>query len=564
MNNKALGDYTKEELIGMVNSLKRQKKFGLVWEDKPEQVAIDCEKKLPVLKEVPERVIDKAKDDSPTNIIIEGDNYHALSILNYTHAGKINVIYIDPPYNTGNKDFIYNDRFIDKEDTYRHSKWLSFMEKRLKLAKSLLNKTGVIFISIDDNEQSHLKLLCDQIFGTENFISQFKWNRVAKAPSLSMSVRTKYEYVLVYSKNKNLMPKLFGKSSYNSQAPLWHLPNKRQELLFPAGSIKTKQNFKARNYGGTYNVELLDDIIELDGRSNGPVRIKAHSSWGQAKINAYILSGQTFEIKKSPTTFYTTLQSKGNFIAPSDLIRKDECGVETNTDASEAIKKMGLPFDFPKPVSLVKYLANMVVHDDRSAIILDFFAGSGTTGHAVMELNKEDGGHRQFILCTNNENKIAGKVTYPRIQKVIDGYGSGGKKVDGIPANVRYFKTGFIEKDETLDKLRRELAPACEDMIRIREGAYEEVLDDDMLKVYRNKRGMTAIIYDRFELEKYIKQIEELETDSPVHLYVFSYGKDDRSDEMPDGLKHSYENQPIPEGVLEIYKRIFDKKGGKK
>lgn len=171
---KPLQEYSKDELIALVKSLKKTKKFGLVWEDKPERVVLDCETKLPVLTEADERVIAKA-EDQPTNLIIEGDNYHSLSVLNYTHASKIDFIYIDPPYNTGNKDFVYNDSFVDKEDGYRHSKWLSFMEKRLRLAKSLLTDTGVLFISIDDNEYAHLKLLCDDIFGEENFLQNFMW-----------------------------------------------------------------------------------------------------------------------------------------------------------------------------------------------------------------------------------------------------------------------------------------------------------------------------------------------------------------------------------------------------
>jgi len=141
---KPLSEYTREELLEYVQNLKQQKKFGLVWEDKPEKVVEECDKKLPVLEEIPEKAINDAPGE-PTNIIIEGDNYHALSVLNYTHAGKIDVIYIDPPYNTGNKDFIYNDNYVDKEDTFRHSKWLSFMNRRLKLAKNLLSDDGVIF-----------------------------------------------------------------------------------------------------------------------------------------------------------------------------------------------------------------------------------------------------------------------------------------------------------------------------------------------------------------------------------------------------------------------------------
>jgi len=168
----------KIEVSRLKKELKKKKKYGLVWEEKPEEVIDMCKKKLPVLKEVKNKEIITDKN-KPMNLLIEGDNYHALSVLNYTHAKKVDVIYIDPPYNTGNKDFIFNDRFVDKEDGYRHSKWLSFMEKRLKLAKNLLKDTGVIFISIDDNEMAQLKLLMDDknkgLFGEENFVQNFMW-----------------------------------------------------------------------------------------------------------------------------------------------------------------------------------------------------------------------------------------------------------------------------------------------------------------------------------------------------------------------------------------------------
>jgi adenine-specific DNA-methyltransferase len=165
---------SKEELLRLVErqeSELKSKKYGLVWdsEREPEQVVLNCENNLPILKRVKGKEIRTVDEDD--NILIEGDNYHALTVLNYTHKEKVDVIYIDPPYNTGNKDFIYNDRYVDKEDGFRHSKWLNFMGKRLKLAKSLLKETGVIFISIDDHELAQLKLLCDEIFGEDNLIT---------------------------------------------------------------------------------------------------------------------------------------------------------------------------------------------------------------------------------------------------------------------------------------------------------------------------------------------------------------------------------------------------------
>ncbi len=165
----------KSELIELINHNKR---YGLVWEEKNENAELELLDKLPVLsEEVGKAIINKSVKDAPNHVLIEGDNLHALTALCFTHENKIDVIYIDPPYNTGNKDFKYNDTFVDKEDSYRHSKWLSFMSKRLRLAKRLLKSTGVIFISIDDYEQATLKLLCDEIFAETNFVGNVIWQR---------------------------------------------------------------------------------------------------------------------------------------------------------------------------------------------------------------------------------------------------------------------------------------------------------------------------------------------------------------------------------------------------
>lgn len=164
---------TNDEKSTLIELLSRQKKYGLVWEDKPEDVEERLREELPVLIEDTDKAIISTDTDAPNHILIEGDNLEALTALAYTHEGKIDVIYIDPPYNTGNKDFVYNDKFVDSEDTYRHSKWLSFMNKRLRIAKQLLSNKGVIFISIDDNEQAQLKMLCDEIFSPSNFVGTY-------------------------------------------------------------------------------------------------------------------------------------------------------------------------------------------------------------------------------------------------------------------------------------------------------------------------------------------------------------------------------------------------------
>ena len=178
---KEMKDITSDERAYLLDLINTKKKYGLVWEDKPEDVEEQLRRELPVFKEIKDRAIMSEDVEAPNHILIEGDNLHALTALTFTHKDKIDVIYIDPPYNTGNKDFIYNDKYVDREDSYRHSKWLSFMEKRLRLAHELLNETGVIFLSIDDNENAQLKLLCDEIFNSKNFIRTILYRIIASS-----------------------------------------------------------------------------------------------------------------------------------------------------------------------------------------------------------------------------------------------------------------------------------------------------------------------------------------------------------------------------------------------
>ncbi len=601
MNEKTLNECSREELLKIIASLRKQKKFGLVWEDKPELVATECTVKLPVVKEVPEMAVVSAETSAPTNIIIEGDNYHALSVLNYTHAGKVDVIYIDPPYNTGARDWKYNNDYVDSNDMYRHSKWLSMMEKRLKLAKSLLNPVNSTLIcTIDEKEFIHLGCLLEQIF------PEAKIQMVTILINLSGTGRTneftrtnEFAFFVTIGEAK-ILP--IVDESVKSKSVTWaHLH--RSEIT--NGRAKTKAQFypifvddgtkriveigeplpvdvdrhtvKAPD-GCTAVFPVRDDEIEtmwgctpdeLRRRvEKGYVRVGTYRpNHPQKYAIGYLKTGVIKDIE-SGVVEVTGYDDRGAVIASYNSGREKMPTTvltsplyDANRYGTKVVTEILGPGKFPYPKSLfaVEDCLKFVIKNNTAATVLDFFAGSGTTGHAVLELNRADGGNRRFILCTNNENKIAEEVTYPRIKAVVEGYAD----TESIPANVRYFKTDFVEKDETIDKLRRKLSPACEDMIRIREGAFDKVIDEDKFKVYKNSRGLTAVIFDRFELADYIAHIEELETDAPVHLYVFSYTNYGRLDELSDDLKHTYESQPIPEGVLEIYKRIFSK-GGKK
>ena len=504
----------------------------------PEKVVVDCETKLPVLVEVDKKKIQKRTESDLTHLLIEGDNYHALSVLNYTHAGKVDVIYIDPPYNTGNMDFIYNDHFVDREDSFRHSKWLSFMAHRLRLAKNLLAETGVIFISIDDNEQAHLRLLCDQIFGEENFVANFTWIKKEKAsgvPPKRMILPNK-EYVLAFAKNAESI-KFKGQerslASYKQDEdgrwwrtmPIQATGN--QKTSFIIVDPKTGNKYPGR---WAFSEKKILEMIE------------------QGKI-AFPKSG------KGLPTQIVYADEMSNQASPVF----EHLGMFDSEVATKSVKSMfggNFPFNFPKPVELIEFLVEQ--GGKKSAVILDFFAGSGTTGHAVLKLNAQDSGTRQFILCTNNENKIAEDVTYPRIKKVIDGYGD----TAGIPTNLRYFKTDFVEKKGSVSQLKIDLTRQCAEMLCVKENVFEAVRLKKTAKNYRffkNGNKYLGVFFDFFtdpEFTEFIAELNRLpqEAEKVVYIFVLDGSAGIFADEFA-GVANC-EVKEIPQKILDIYKQL--------
>ena len=419
----------------------KEERYQFTWPDKKKTMLLANAPINKTLRPCREESVDF---DNTENLYIEGDNLDVLKLLRETYLGKIKMIYIDPPYNTGN-DFVYEDDFAeDTQEFLRrdnqidehgnrlvtntesngrlHTDWLNMMYPRLKLARDLLTEDGYIFISIDDNECDNLLKICNELFGQVNHVGTFKWNRTVKAPSLSNSIRIKFEYVICFKKNE--VNPLKGKQSYNKQAPLLHLPNKQAEVVFPKGSFefKVEKSFEPGKYSDKYKVELIDSIINKNGTNENKFRLRACFAWNQAKINDYISKGYKFEVKKDLSTIYYTLDNNGGFIAPSDLISDDECGVKRNTEAKEELRKLGIDFDYSKPVSLIKYLIKMCCYNTRDAIILDFFSGSSTTAHAVMELNVEDGNSHKFIMVQlpekTDENSEAYKTGFHDICEI--------------------------------------------------------------------------------------------------------------------------------------------------
>jgi adenine-specific DNA-methyltransferase len=263
---KSLDGLTQDERAYLMNLVNTKKKYGLVWEDKPEEVEEQLRENVPVLKEVKDKAIING-EEHPNHILIEGDNLHALTALTFTHEGKIDVIYIDPPYNTGNKDFIYNDTYVDSEDSFKHSKWISFMYKRLSIAKRLLNNRGVIFMSINDLEIHNLKMLSNEIFTESNFISQLIWEQGRK--SSASLIANNHEYVLVYAKNIDTVKK------FNSETGLI-FREKKQGL----NEIYKKENELRRIFRDDYgemSKELAKWFKDMD--DDNPIKRNKQYCW---------------------------------------------------------------------------------------------------------------------------------------------------------------------------------------------------------------------------------------------------------------------------------------------
>ena len=486
------------------------KKYGLVFEEHRESIDEVLENNLPVLTENKGLFIDNG---GQVNFLIEGDNLASLKLLEKTHKGKIDLIYIDPPYNTGNKDFVYDDSFVDSNDTFRHSKWLSFMEKRLQIARNLLSEKGVIFISIDDNEQSALKMLCDNVFGEQNLITVFHWEKTQHFGRQKINSYSNCEYVLTYAKRlidgkiKELLVEKIN--SELTDAPLYNASNNVKVLTFPIGSVKF--NIADGEYCKTTSDDyiLLSPVIVKNHTNINELVLQFKSRWAQSTVDEEYLKGTTFWVKSEKFAIRTIYhQGKSSTVAPKSIIFTnnnnpfvainrfgEKVGVNENASAELNDIVANDIFSYPKPTSLITYLLSLYYDEIDSCftdnlIILDFFAGSGTTGHAVMKLNAEGGGSRKFILCTNNENNICRDVTYERIKRVI--------AKEDYKASLKYFKVDYLPIS---DKLYYEYADElllhiCE-LVELENG------------INFNGNNEIAIILTEAELDDFVANIPE-------------------------------------------------------
>ena len=441
----AAHDKNAARLLSFVAELEKEvgsKKYGLVFEEHKERVDIELEENIPVLKENKKRFIDNGGE---MNFLIEGDNLAALKLLEKTHRGKVDLIYIDPPYNTGNKDFMYNDCYVDMNDSFRHSKWISFMGKRLKLCRNIMDEAGVIFISINDCELATLRLLCDEIFGEKNFIGQLTWESTTQPINAGKSrfqLQKKVESILCFARNKQRKEQFLLKEN-SENAPEYPHVGKFGKCRFEIIEKSDAGSYKR----DTMKFKILGQYPR-DGKrwQIGEETARELERLGKLQIVNGIVKRAIYpedEIdKKKFIPFWSHFSAK-------------EVGTaETGKDELNNIMGRNIGFDTVKPIAL---MTELISHFSDSSIILDFFAGSGTTGHAVMKLNAEDGGKRKFILVTNNENGICEKVTYERLKRVVakEKYAARLKylKVDYVPIT----EEGYWERAEELLKYIREL-----------------------------------------------------------------------------------------------------------
>lgn len=526
--------------------------YGLRWMDVPEAFDDKAENAVPILEEIKEKAI-TSEDGKTTHILIEGDNYHALTCLNYTHKGAIDVIYIDPPYNTGSDGFIYKDkRVLDKfpdgttvptDHPLRHSYWLSFMHKRLQLAKNLLSKRGVIFISIDDNEQANLKLLCDQVFGEKNIVASFCVIR-AEGGGMAKQIIKGHDYCYVYAKDISIF------------TPLGKPKDIRGKIIEREGIRYWIQEDWLRKEFGKYGNCHYEELLEyksIEQKKAIDEGLKTGEYVLIPKSNGMHIIGKLRRIDQDSSKFYSILK-------------------HLNKDGVNELKDMLIPFDYPKPLSLIHELIQGSTLFNPHSTILDFFAGSGTTMHATMQLNEEDGGHRQCILVTNNENQICEKVTYERNRRVMQGYiNAKGEEVAGLGNSLKYYRTAFVGNHDIAhindaDKVALTQKAGC--LLALGENTLEEISTATTYQIFQLRQGdkpanvfeYTAIYFsgNLMHFADFRHEIEAIQQTNPlarIAVYVFTWGDPSIFENEFDDLT-GITIKPIPQPILEIYQNI--------
>lgn len=486
----------KKVLLDIIDNL--QNRTELHWRYKPENIATNLKKGIPFVKHLKDYTDSvNASVSAPAHVLIKGDNLATVMALQATHKEAVDVIYIDPPYNTGNKDFIYNDSFMDKENPYRHANWLSFMESRLRLARELLSDTGVIMVAIGQDEDARLRLLLDQIFDEKNYIGEVYWYGGNKNDHRFLSVGTDSMFVYAKSKKdlisknvkfrtikpgldamldkaKELWDKTKDAETATAEYRAWY---KKLPARHPAKQLKANAGYnsiddKGRLYStsdmswpghGGPKYDVLHPVTGL------PVAIPVRG-WRviEKTMEKYISEG----ILKFGKTHKNSLSKKIFLETTSGIIMNNVINVPRSRANKIVASMIGKnKFNYPKDHNVLSQWIDYVTpqfrkeeSDTKPIVILDFFAGSGSTGHAVLELNAKDNVKRQFILATNNEGGIAEDVTLPRILAAMTGQWDDGKKHKALGGVLREFK--IVDAPEDMldpESLLSEAQDVCKD-----------------------------------------------------------------------------------------------------
>ncbi len=409
-------------------------------------------------------------------------------------------------------------------------------------------------------------MLCDEIFGNNNFVGTYLWNRTSTPPALSYKIRRKLEFVLCYQRS-DIPQRTFSQGYVDGgDAPLLNSGNPVGVLSFPKGSVRFGVPDGCYSAKSSYKINLLDNVFIKNGVNENEFKAEGNFKWSQPNLDREVKEGTYFLIKTKQ--FSPRFQkSKKSTKVPSNIINDEVC-VGTNEDAQKEMTNLGIEFNYAKPTSLIQYLIKMPFWNEKSVTILDFFAGSGTTLHATMQLNAEDGGHRKCILVTNNENNICEKVTYERNKRVIQGYTTPkGEEVEGLhDNNLRYYRTNFLSRDKSVKNMRQ-LVRLATDMLCIKNDVYTEAefcgkhLNPNIARYFDNGQGnRMLVIYEERAIQLLVQLMAQTEDDGIKTLvYVFSPGADPYTDDFED-IAERVKLCALPSAIYEAYKRVLPKR----
>jgi adenine-specific DNA-methyltransferase len=575
---------TPAELQREIDRLRAQlksRRYGLVWLDVPEGFESDSEGKLPIVQEVPELEIPNSGNQR-SHLLIEGDNFHTLTCLNYTHKGKVDVIYIDPPYNTGSDGFRYKDKrvleqfpdgsLVPKDHPLRHSYWLSFMEKRLRLAKSLLKRNGAIFISINEDEFAQLRMLCDEIFLPSNYMTTFTIRvrheeRILKGDKDFHEV---VEYLLMYRASPAYKTVKIERDNTSYEKYVYEVVETK-----PAATTMTMGNKLVEVFEpGSFEINKVDADPTLLSKTSIRGTLKTGNSSGRFYVKhlepLQDMKGYLFKVPDmgddgtGSRYFLTPTKNKnGDYFQGTPLSKSDvkfiphpnfmDWEFEFNTVGFEGGVQFG---GGKKPIEFLKHYLQ-IGSANKSAVVLDFFAGSGSTGHAVLDLNEEDGGSRQFILATLAEEVVKDQVTQiaediarKRFENIKEDYKFG----------LKYYRNSFVGANNVLnasDADRLELAKNAGDLLALSENTLQLEEATEYFQRYKDEvsERYTAIYFreELVQFEEFTRMVDELQGD--VNVYVFTWGNE--IDFVDEFTNKNARVKPIPQPILEVYRQIY-------